>query len=89
LTEKEDAFLEIALELQKRMVKDAAFIETAENIVDCHSEKEEAMKKRIVVTKERIQVQDADEGNLEIVFLGMSVRSMKGISHKFPTLALL
>jgi hypothetical protein len=66
LTKKETAFLEIALELQKRMVKDAAFIETAENIVDCHSEMEEAMKKRIVVTKERIQVQE------EILSLSMS-----------------
>jgi DNA repair exonuclease SbcCD ATPase subunit len=66
LTEKETAFLELALELQKRLVKDAAFIETAENIADCHSEMEEAMKKQIVVTKERIQVQE------EILSLSMS-----------------
>jgi hypothetical protein len=58
LTEKEAAFLELALELQERLVKDAAFIQTAENLVDCHSEMEEAMSKRIAVTKERIQVQD-------------------------------
>jgi predicted nucleic acid-binding protein len=45
LIEKETAFLEIALELQKMMLKDAAFIATAENIVDCHSEMQEAMKK--------------------------------------------
>jgi hypothetical protein len=70
LTEKETAFLEIALELQKRMVKDAAFIAIAENIADCHSEMEEAMKKRIVVTKERIQVQE------EILSLSMSVEDV-------------
>jgi hypothetical protein len=58
LTEKETAFLELGLELQKRLVKDAAFIQTAENISDYHTEMEEAVKKRIVVTKERIQVQE-------------------------------
>jgi hypothetical protein len=68
LTEKETAFMEIALELQKRMVKDAAFIETTENIAHCHSEMEEAMKKKIVVTKERIQVQE------EILSLSISAK---------------
>jgi hypothetical protein len=48
------------------MVKDAAFIQTAENIADCHSEMEEAMKKWISVTKERIHVQK------EILSLSMS-----------------
>jgi hypothetical protein len=38
LTEKETAFLELALELQKRMVKDTAFIQTVENIAHCHTE---------------------------------------------------
>jgi BMFP domain-containing protein YqiC len=66
LTEKEVAFFELALELQQRLVKDAAFIQTAENISDCHAEMEEAMKKRIVVTKECIQVQE------EILSLSMS-----------------
>jgi hypothetical protein len=58
LSEKETAFLELALELQKRLVNDAAFIQTAENIADCHNEMEEAMSKRIAVTKEHIQVQE-------------------------------
>ncbi|KAK2356252.1 hypothetical protein QL285_093600 [Trifolium repens] len=66
LTEKEAAFLELALELQERLLKDAAFIQTVENLADCHSEMEEAMSKRIVVTKERIQVQE------EILSLSMS-----------------
>jgi predicted nucleic acid-binding Zn-ribbon protein len=58
LTDKEKTFLELALELQKRLVKDAAFITTAENISECHTEMEDAMEKRIVVTKERIQLQE-------------------------------
>jgi hypothetical protein len=66
LIEKEAAFLEIALELQKRMVKDAAFIETTKNIVDFHLEMEEAMKKWVSATKECIQVQE------EILSLSMS-----------------
>jgi DNA repair exonuclease SbcCD ATPase subunit len=67
LTEKETAFLEVVLELQKRLVKNAAFIQTAEIISDCHTEMEDAMEKRITVTKERIQVQE------EILSLQMSV----------------
>jgi BMFP domain-containing protein YqiC len=62
--------LELALELQKRLVKDVAFIAMAENIADCHFEMEEAMKKRIVVTKERIQVQE------EILSLSMSAEDV-------------
>ncbi|KAK2396336.1 hypothetical protein QL285_057993 [Trifolium repens] len=58
LTDKEKVFLELALELQKRLVKDVAFITTTENISECHTEMEDAMEKRIVVTKERIQLQE-------------------------------
>jgi hypothetical protein len=58
LTDKEKVFLELALELQKRLVKDATFITTAENISECHTEMENAMEKRIAVTKERIQLQE-------------------------------
>jgi hypothetical protein len=58
LTDKEKVFLELALELQKRLVKDAAFITTAENISECHTEMEDAKEKRIAVTKERIQLQE-------------------------------
>jgi chromosome segregation ATPase len=58
LTDKEKTFLELALELQKRLVKDAAFITTTENISECHTEMQDAMEKRIAVTKERIQLQE-------------------------------
>jgi hypothetical protein len=51
-------------------VKDAAFIQSAENLADCHSEMEEAMSKRIAVTKERIQVQE------EILSLSMSAEDV-------------
>jgi hypothetical protein len=66
LTEKEIAFLEQVLELQKRMISDAAFIQTAENMESCHNEVEEALAKQVAVTKERIQVQE------EILSLSMS-----------------
>jgi GTPase involved in cell partitioning and DNA repair len=56
LTKKETAFLEVALELQKKLVFDAAFIQTAENVEYCHKEVEEALAKKIDVTKERIDV---------------------------------
>jgi chromosome segregation ATPase len=78
LTEKENAFLEVALELQKRLVKDAAFIETAENISDCHTEMEDAMKKRIAVTKERIQVQEE--------ILSLSISSEDAIDNRIDIL---
>jgi hypothetical protein len=66
LTDKEIDFLEKVLELQKKMVDNAAFIQTAENMEYCHSEVEDAPSKRIVVTKERIQVHE------EILSLSMS-----------------
>ncbi|KAK2382245.1 hypothetical protein QL285_069793 [Trifolium repens] len=58
LTDKEKNFLELALELQKRLVKDAAFITTAETVSECHTEMGDALEKRIVVTKESIQLQE-------------------------------
>jgi hypothetical protein len=51
LTNKEKAFLELALELQKRLVKDAAFIATAETISGCHTKMGDALAKRIVSPK--------------------------------------
>jgi aldehyde:ferredoxin oxidoreductase len=58
LTGKETAFLEKMLELHIRMVVDATFIQTAENVAYCHNEVEEALPKWFEVTKECIQVQE-------------------------------
>jgi ABC-type phosphate transport system auxiliary subunit len=66
LTKKETTFLEQGLLLQKRMVDDAAFIQTAENVESCHNEVEEALAMRVAITNERIQVQE------EIFSLSMS-----------------
>jgi erythromycin esterase-like protein len=68
LTEKETAFLEQVLELQKRMAEDDAFIQTAENVESCHNEVEKALSKRVAGTKERIQVKE------EILSLSFYVR---------------
>jgi BMFP domain-containing protein YqiC len=66
LTDKEKAFLELALELHKRLEKDAAFITTTETVSECYVEMGDALEKKIVVTKESIELQE------ESLYLNMS-----------------
>jgi hypothetical protein len=56
LTDKEKAFLELALELHKRLEKDAVFITTTETVSECYVEMGDALEKKIVVTKESIEL---------------------------------
>ncbi|KAK2402518.1 hypothetical protein QL285_052029 [Trifolium repens] len=58
LTDKEKAFLELALEFSRRLVKDAAFIETTETVSECYAELRDALEKKIEVTKESIDLQE-------------------------------
>jgi chromosome segregation ATPase len=58
LTDKEKAFLEVASELQKRLVKDAAFITTTETVSECYVEMGDALEKEIVVAKDSIEQQE-------------------------------
>ncbi|KAK2389023.1 hypothetical protein QL285_062653 [Trifolium repens] len=66
LTEDEKAFLELALELSKRLEKDAAFIETTTTVFDCYTEMEEALEQKIAATKDNIDLQS------ESLYLNMS-----------------
>jgi hypothetical protein len=58
LTDKERAFLAVVQELAKRLLDDAAFIMTTDNVEYCHKELAEALEKRIEATKERIKSQE-------------------------------
>jgi hypothetical protein len=66
LTDKEKAFLELALEFSRRLEKDAAFIETSEKVSDCYVELRDALEQKITVTKDSIDLQE------ESVYLNMS-----------------
>ncbi|KAK2382354.1 hypothetical protein QL285_069898 [Trifolium repens] len=66
LTDKEKAFLELALELHKRLEKDATFITTTETVSECYVEMGDALEKKIAITKESIDLQE------ESLYLKMS-----------------
>jgi chromosome segregation ATPase len=66
LTDDEKAFLELALELSKRLEKDAAFIETTTTIFYCYTEFEDALEQKIAATKDNIDLQE------ESLYLNMS-----------------
>jgi hypothetical protein len=58
LTDKEKDFLELVLELSRRLEKDAAFIETTTTVFDCYTELEDALGEKITVTKDSINLQE-------------------------------
>ncbi|KAK2449840.1 hypothetical protein QL285_008995 [Trifolium repens] len=58
LTNDQKAFLDLALELSRRLEKDAAFIETTNAVVTCYNELEDTLKKKISVTKDSIDLQE-------------------------------
>ncbi|KAK2375235.1 hypothetical protein QL285_076137 [Trifolium repens] len=66
LTDEQKVFLELALELSKRLEKDAAFIETTNAVFDCYTALEDTLDKKIVVTKNNIDLQE------ESLYLNMS-----------------
>jgi hypothetical protein len=66
LTDKEKTFFGLASKLYKRFWKDAAFITTTETVFDCYTEMEDALGKKIVVTKDNIELQE------ESLYLNMS-----------------
>jgi chromosome segregation ATPase len=67
LTDDEKAFLELVLELSKRLEKDAAFIETTTTVFDCYTEFEDALEQKIAATKDNIDLEE------ESLYLNMSV----------------
>jgi uncharacterized protein YoxC len=66
LTDKEKVFLELALELSKRLEKDATFIETTTTVFDCNTELGDVLEEKISVTKNSIDLQE------ESLYLNMS-----------------
>ncbi|WJX77405.1 hypothetical protein P8452_60720 [Trifolium repens] len=58
LTNDQKAFLDLALELSRRLEKDAAFIETTNAVVNCYNELEDTLEKKISVTKDIIDLQE-------------------------------
>ncbi|KAK2422035.1 hypothetical protein QL285_032600 [Trifolium repens] len=58
LTNDQKAFLDLALELSRRLEKDVAFIETTNAIVNCYNELEDTLEKKISVTKDSIDLQE-------------------------------
>jgi chromosome segregation ATPase len=58
LTDEQKVFLELALELSKRLEKDAAFIETTNAVFDCYTALEDTLDKKIAVTKDSIDLQE-------------------------------
>jgi chromosome segregation ATPase len=58
LTDEQKIFLELALELSKRLEKDAAFIETTNVVFECYTELEDTLDKKISVTKDSIDLQE-------------------------------
>jgi chromosome segregation ATPase len=58
LTDEQKVFLELALELSKRLEKDAAFIETTNAVFDCYTALEDTLDKKISVTKDIIDLQE-------------------------------
>ncbi|KAK2381507.1 hypothetical protein QL285_069100 [Trifolium repens] len=58
LTDEQKVFLELALELSKRLEKDAAFIETINAVFDCYTALEDTLDKKIAVTKDCIDLQE-------------------------------
>ncbi|KAK2410318.1 hypothetical protein QL285_045686 [Trifolium repens] len=67
LTDEQKVFLELALELSKRLEKDAAFIETTNAVFDCYTALEDTLDKKIYVTKDIIDLQE------ESLYLNLSV----------------
>ncbi|KAK2391054.1 hypothetical protein QL285_064548 [Trifolium repens] len=58
LTDEQKVFLEPALELSKRLEKDAAFIETTNAVFDCYTALEDTLDKKIAFTKDSIDLQE-------------------------------
>ncbi|KAK2427113.1 hypothetical protein QL285_025714 [Trifolium repens] len=58
LTNDQKAFLDLALELSRRLEKDVAFIETINAVATCYNELEDTLEKKISVTKDSIDLQE-------------------------------
>ncbi|KAK2396276.1 hypothetical protein QL285_057935 [Trifolium repens] len=78
LTDEQKVFLELALELSKRLEKDAAFIETTNAFSDCYTALEDTLDKKISVTKDSIDLQE------ESLYLNLSAE--EAVENRIETL---
>ncbi|KAK2401829.1 hypothetical protein QL285_051391 [Trifolium repens] len=78
LTDEQKVFLELALELSKRLEKDAAFIETTKAVFDCYTALEDTLDKKISVTKDNIDLQE------ESLYLNLSAE--KAVENRIEIL---
>ncbi|KAK2409972.1 hypothetical protein QL285_045367 [Trifolium repens] len=67
LTDEHKVFLELTLELSKRLEKDTAFFETTNAVFDCYTALEDTLDKEISITKDSINLQE------ESLYLNLSV----------------
>ncbi|KAK2402078.1 hypothetical protein QL285_051628 [Trifolium repens] len=58
LTNDQKIFLDLALELSRRLEKDVAFIETTNAVSKCYNELEDTLEQKISVTKDSIDLQE-------------------------------
>ncbi|KAK2400707.1 hypothetical protein QL285_050379 [Trifolium repens] len=58
LTNDQKIFLDLALELSRRLEKDVAFIETTNAVFKCYHELEDTLEQKISVTKDSIDLQE-------------------------------
>ncbi|KAK2376685.1 hypothetical protein QL285_077448 [Trifolium repens] len=58
LTNDQRIFLDLALELSRRLEKDVTFIETTNAVFKCYNELEDTLEQKISVTKDSIDLQE-------------------------------
>ncbi|WJX93061.1 hypothetical protein P8452_74630 [Trifolium repens] len=58
LTNDQRIFLDLALELSRRLEKDVAFIETTNAVFKCYNDLEDTLEQKISVTKDSIDLQE-------------------------------
>ncbi|KAK2368129.1 hypothetical protein QL285_081356 [Trifolium repens] len=58
LTNDQRIFLDLALELSRRLEKDVAFIETTNAVFKCYNDLENTLEQKIYVTKDSIDLQE-------------------------------
>ncbi|KAK2388082.1 hypothetical protein QL285_061799 [Trifolium repens] len=58
LTNDQKIFLDLTLELSRRLEKDVAFIETTNAVFKCYNELEDTLEQKISVTKDSIDLQE-------------------------------
>ncbi|KAK2367849.1 hypothetical protein QL285_081098 [Trifolium repens] len=70
LTNDQKIFLDLALELSRRLEKDVAFIETTNAVFKCYNDLEDTLEQKIYVTKDNIDLQE------ESLYLNLSAEEV-------------